>query len=187
MVFAAAEASFDLTEAVRHAVDGEVAPHRVERPPEQWTAILKQYARSYGAIDVGVTSIASLPHLHPHRARDGRIWRAGGCSTTDGRWCSPLRWTTAESRHAPAAPVVEESARQYVEGAKIALILAAMIRRLGYPARAHIDGNYRVIAPLVARDAGLGEIGPHGSLDDAAARPKGASRRRDHRHAAGRG
>jgi len=65
---------------------------------------------------------------------------------------------------APGAPVVEESARQYVEGAKIALILASWIRRLGYPARAHTDGNYRVIAPLVARDAGLGEIGRMGLL-----------------------
>jgi reductive dehalogenase len=60
--------------------------------------------------------------------------------------------------------VVAESARQYVEGAKIALIVASWIRRLGYRARAHIDGNYRVIAPLVARDAGLGEIGRMGLL-----------------------
>jgi ferredoxin len=35
---------------------------------------------------------------------------------------------------------------------------------MGYAARAHIDGNYRVIAPLVARDAGLGEIGRIGLL-----------------------
>jgi ferredoxin len=60
--------------------------------------------------------------------------------------------------------VVVESARQYVEGAKIALVVASWIRRLGYEARAHIDGNYRVIAPLVARDAGLGEIGRMGLL-----------------------
>jgi len=57
MVFAAAEASFDLTEAVRHSVDGEVAPDRVERSPGQWTAILKDYARSYGAVDVGVAEV----------------------------------------------------------------------------------------------------------------------------------
>ena len=31
-------------------------------------------------------------------------------------------------------------------------------------ARAHIDGNYQVIAPLVARDAGLGTIGRMGLL-----------------------
>ncbi len=52
-----------------------------------------------------------------------------------------------------------ESAHQYVEAARTAIQLAAFIRNLGYDARAHIDGNYQVIAPLVARDAGLGEIG----------------------------
>jgi reductive dehalogenase len=65
---------------------------------------------------------------------------------------------------APYAPTVMESARQYVEAAKIAIQVASFIRSLGYPARAHIDGNYRVIAPLVARDAGLGGIGRMGLL-----------------------
>ena len=67
-------------------------------------------------------------------------------------------------RCAPEAPVVAESARQYVESAKIAVQVASFIRNLGYPARAHIDGNYRVIAPLVAKDAGIGEIGRMGIL-----------------------
>ncbi len=65
---------------------------------------------------------------------------------------------------APRMPAVMESARQYAESGKIAVILAAAIRNLGYPARAHIDSNYRVIAPLVAKDAGLGEIGRMGLL-----------------------
>jgi len=60
--------------------------------------------------------------------------------------------------------VVLESARRYVDAAVIAIQLANLARRLGYPARAHIDGNYRVIAPLVAREAGLGEIGRIGIL-----------------------
>ncbi|UCE00579.1 MAG: 4Fe-4S dicluster domain-containing protein, partial [Chloroflexota bacterium] len=59
---------------------------------------------------------------------------------------------------------VMESAKQYVEAGRVAVQLADAIRRLGYPARAHIDGNYQVIAPLVARDAGLGEIGRMGLL-----------------------
>ena len=70
----------------------------------------------------------------------------------------------AVMRTAPEAPVVAESARRYVDAAMIGVQLAAAIRGMGYPARAHIDGNYRVIAPLVARDAGLGEIGRMGLL-----------------------
>jgi ferredoxin len=66
--------------------------------------------------------------------------------------------------HAPLAPTTMESARSYVESGAIAVQVAALIRRLGYPARAHIDGDYRVVCPLVARDAGLGEIGRMGLL-----------------------
>jgi reductive dehalogenase len=93
-----------------------------------------------------------------------------------GKWGEEIRldhrWAIAFTvemdyhamRSAPEAPVVAESARQYVESAKIAIQIGSLIRRLGYPARAHIDGNYRVIAPLVARDAGLGEFGRIGIL-----------------------
>lgn len=42
--------------------------------------------------------------------------------------------------------------------------MATFIRNLGYEARAHIDGNYEVVCPLVARDAGLGELGRMGLL-----------------------
>lgn len=163
VVFAAAEASFDLTEALRRSVDGDIAPVAVDRTPEQWTAIFKNYARSYGAVDVGVTKIRPY-HVYTHIGRGTGGW--GAPVELDHEWALAFTVEMDHGRigHAPEAPVVEESARQYVEGAKIAVILAAMIRRLGYAARAHIDGNYRVIAPLVARDAGLGEIGRMGLL-----------------------
>jgi ferredoxin len=73
---------------------------------------------------------------------------------------------------APAAPTLFESARQYANAAQIAVQLGIFIRSLGYPARAHIDGNYRVIAPLVARDAGLGEFGRMGLLMTPALGPR---------------
>jgi reductive dehalogenase len=57
-----------------------------------------------------------------------------------------------------------ESALQYLRCGVMAVQLADLIRRLGYRARAHVDGNYRVICPLVARDAGLGEFGRMGLL-----------------------
>lgn len=46
----------------------------------------------------------------------------------------------------------------------IATQLALTLRNLGYEAKTHIDANYDVICPLVARDAGLGEIGRMGLL-----------------------
>jgi len=68
------------------------------------------------------------------------------------------------TRPGPKASIAMESAKEYVEAARIAMQLAIFIKKIGYSARAHIDSNYRVLAPLVARDAGLGEIGRMGLL-----------------------
>lgn len=65
---------------------------------------------------------------------------------------------------APDAPIIIESTKQYYNAGKIAIKLAEEIRQMGYDARAHIDSNYQLICPLVARDAGLGEIGRMGLL-----------------------
>jgi reductive dehalogenase len=103
-------------------------------------------------------------YVYTNIGRGTGVW--GSEITLDHRWAIAF---TVEMDHravaqAPGAPVVAESARQYVESAKIAVLLASVIRDQGWRARAHIDGNYRVIAPLVARAAGLGEIGRMGLL-----------------------
>jgi len=163
LAFAAAKASFDLTEAMREHVDGKVAPERVERSQEDWTAAIKELALSHGALAAGITELHPY-HVYTHVGRGTGAY--GETVELDHRWALAFSVEMDHRRvsHAPGAPVVEESARQYVEAAKVALIVASWIRRLGYPARAHTDGNYRVIAPLVARDAGLGEIGRMGLL-----------------------
>ena len=163
VAFATAKASFDMTHALRDEVDGPVARHRDERPPGEMTQIVKRLALHLGARDVGITELR-LHHVYSHVGRGSGKW--GDEIPVEHRWAVAftMEMDFHVMRRAPEAPVVAESARQYVEGAKIAIQLASMIRRLGYPARAHIDGNYRVIAPLVARDAGVGEIGRMGIL-----------------------
>jgi ferredoxin len=163
VAFASAAASFGITESLRHDVNGPVANARRELDPLAASVMIKRLTLYHGAVDVGVTELQPY-HVYTHIGRG------------TGRWGDPIRlehhWAVAFSvemdhgamQHAPGAEVVAESARQYVESAKIAIQLAAVIRSMGYAARAHIDGNYRVIAPLVARDAGLGEIGRMGLL-----------------------
>jgi len=163
LYFAAADACFNVTEALRDRVDGEVATVRQERSPEEWTAALARLALTWGAKDVGVAELDPA-HIYTHIGRGTGTW--GSEIQLDHRWALAF---TVEMDHravaqAPEAPVVAESARQYVESAKIAIQLASVIRDQGWPARAHTDGNYRVIAPLVARAAGLGEIGRMGLL-----------------------
>jgi ferredoxin len=161
--FAAMEASFCLTEAVRDAVDGPVAPERVELRPEIASVYAMGLARYWGARDAGVTELRP-PHVYSHVGRGSGVW--GSPIELPHRFAVALTVEMAYPfvRTGPDAPEVMESAHQYVEAGRVALQLAYLIRSLGYPARAHIDGDYQVIAPLVARDAGLGEIGRMGLL-----------------------
>jgi len=163
LAFASAEASFCLTEALREEVDGPLAPFRSEYPADLMTAYIKGQACYYGACTVGIAELQPY-HVYSHIGRGSGEY--GAPIILDHRYAIAF---TVEMDHtmmgpAPEAPVVMESARQYVEAARVALQLGYLIRWLGYPARAHIDGNYRVVAPLVARDAGLGEIGRMGLL-----------------------
>jgi hypothetical protein len=54
--------------------------------------------------------------------------------------------------------------RSYIKLATISVALAHYIARLGYPARAHIQGNYQLACPPVAIDAGMGELGRNGIM-----------------------
>jgi ferredoxin len=163
LIFAATEASFGLTKALREAVDGPLAPARVRRAPALMSAYVKALARYYGAHTVGIAELQDY-HVYSHVGRGSGEYGAPIAIEHRYAIAFSVEMDYGMVSTAPAAPTVLESARQYVEAAKIALQLGNLMRWLGYPARAHIDGNYRVIAPLVARDAGLGEIGRMGLL-----------------------
>lgn len=160
---AAAAGSFSLTEALRDAVDGLVEQTPYPAPPAQLTQIVKKLAYYYGALDCGVARLKPS-QIYSH------IGRGSGVYGDPIHLDHPFGIAFTVEMHpeltaaAPHPPITMESGRQYVESARVAVQLAAAVRELGYPARAHIDGNYRVIAPLVAREAGLGEIGRMGLL-----------------------
>lgn len=156
--FASMDGSFFLTDALREAVDGEVSADPIKKTPGEITAYLKSLARFYGALEVGVTELKPH-HFYSHIGRGTGEY--GAPIPVDHRYAIAF---TVEMDFdmvgtAPKGPISMETGKQYVESARVAVQLAETIRLLGYDARAHIDGNYRVIAPLVTRDAGLGEIG----------------------------
>lgn len=162
-LFASPEGSFFLTESLSDAVDGSLAQERLELPVDEMTAYLKNLAGYYGALDVGITELKPY-HVYSHIGRGSGTY--GAPVPVKHRYAIALsvEMDFEMMGASPQAQTVMESAKQYVESARVAVQLAATIRALGFPARAHIDGNYRVIAPLVARDAGLGEIGRMGLL-----------------------
>ena len=160
---AASAGSFMLTGALRQAVDGPIAPVQTHSSTADFTRMIKALAKFYGALDCGITELKPA-HIYSHIGRG--IGNYG--DKVDLKHQFAIAFTVEMDFEmtgtAPYPPITMESAHQYAEFARTAVQLAAAIRELGYPARAHIDGNYRVIAPLIARDAGLGEIGRMGIL-----------------------
>ena len=155
--------SFDLTHALREAVDGPVSETKKNLPIEDMTDYIKNLTIFFGALDVGITELKPY-HVYSHIGRG--TGKYGYPLPVEGTHAIAF---TVEMSHEmigtnPNPPGMMETAKQYVEASRIAVQLAAAIRYLGFPARAHIDGNYQVVCPLVARDAGLGEIGRMGIL-----------------------
>jgi reductive dehalogenase len=161
-MFAAADASFETIAGLHPMVDGPVAVERETVDPAAISAFLKGWTIKLGAVDAGITEL-----------RDCHKYTTVGRGNEYGQ---PVRLTHANALaltvemskemvdRAPRGPTVMESAQQYMDSGAIAVQVGQFIRNLGYSARAHIDGNYRVVCPLVARDAGLGEIGRMGLL-----------------------
>jgi ferredoxin len=162
ILFSAAEASFEAVGSFQATLEQEPAPERVHTDTERITEFIKHWGRKLGAMSVGVTELRDY-HLYSHIGRNEPY---GQPVDLDHKFAIALTVEMDKHMldHAPYGPTVMESAQQYLASGAIAVQIAAFIRNLGYPARAHIDGNYRVVCPLVARDAGLGEIGRMGLL-----------------------
>ncbi len=160
--FAAAEASFTAVEQLASLVERPPVGPRREIDPAKATAFCKGWARKLGAVSCGVTRLEPV-HIY---AVKGRGPRYGEPITLEHPFAIAV---TVEMDHrqlgcAPEGPTLMESAEQYMNAGAIAVQMAEAIRNLGWKAEAHIDANYKVVCPLVARDAGLGEIGRMGLL-----------------------
>jgi ferredoxin len=156
--FAATDAGFQITESLHAMVEGPPNEQRHPLSPQQATDYLKAQARFFGAQDVGITRLQPY-QIYSHIGRGPGEY--GSLIDLDHSYAIAftVEMDYRAMQSAPRGAAVFESAHQYVEAGKIAVQLAATIRALGYEARAHMDANYRVICPPVARDAGLGEIG----------------------------
>jgi ferredoxin len=163
LLFISPEASFMLTEVMGKLVEGSVAEDKMILPLDKITEYIKGLARYYGALDVGITKLKPY-HVYSHIGRGPGTYGAEIPIEHEYAVAFSVEMDHEMVGANPNPPGSMESAKQYVEAGRVAVQLATALRRMGYEARAHIDGNYRVIAPLVARDAGLGEIGRMGLL-----------------------
>jgi len=161
-MFFSSKASFFAVDALKQKVDGDIAETQYAFAEKDITNYIKKWAKKLGAMEVGVTELRDY-HSYSYRGRKGNYNKE---VTLNNKFAIAfsVEMDFDNVRSGPLAPIVMESAQQYMESGAIAVQLAEFIRSLGYPARAHIDGNYEVVCPLVAKDAGLGEIGRMGLL-----------------------
>lgn len=160
--FHAADASFFTIEQLRSSVNGEVNTTKTAVNDKDITTFIKNWNIKLGGKDFGVCELKP-EHYYSYRGR-GEYYGNKVDSFHKYAIAITVEMDKDFLAAGPAGPTLMESAQQYLDSGTVAIQIAKFIRNLGYEARAHVDGNYEVVCPLVARDAGLGEIGRMGLL-----------------------
>lgn len=162
VTFAAAEASFQTIGKMGDFINGAVKEDKKQISQEKLAQFIKKWMKKQGMADVGITKMQDYHYYHTK-----------GRGSTYNKQVTPqypygiaitVEMDESMMDAAPKGSAVMESAEKYLKSGVPAVQLAAFLREMGYEAQAHIDGNYEVVCPLVAKDAGLGEVGRMGLL-----------------------
>ena len=165
--------------ALPDAVDGPVAPLKVQVAPAEMAGNIKSLARHLGAVQVRIgplnpawiyTNRGVWPFFDDYRANppafDGVPKGYQGLNYGDPieighRFAISMAFPQNPRLIAtsPSKTSSFEIGRVYAASALAAVELGNYIRALGYPARAHHLRNYGVLLVPVAVDSGLGELG----------------------------
>lgn len=127
------------------------------------TARIKGIAQFFRADLVGITRMHKT-YYYSHRGREPQTYGEEIDNFHKYGIVFALEMDKSMIFRAPQLPEAITVSKGYIDAAVIGMVLAYYIRELGFEARNHMDGNYLVVAPLLARDAGLGEIGRNGLL-----------------------
>lgn len=162
LTFTTAESNFDIISYLQKAINHPHSSQNESIDKKKLTEYIKSWAKYLGVHSVGVTNLNDY-HLYTKRGRGENKGKE-----VELRHKFAIAFTVEMEfenvQSAPTSSIIVESTQQYLKSATIALQLATFLKRMGFDSRAHIDGDYELICPLVARDAGLGEIGRMGLL-----------------------
>jgi len=132
--------------------DGRVAKRQVPADdPASMAREIKQAAMQYGAGAVGITRISDKALFENYATR------------FEYAIVVLMPMDFEEISHIGSTRAALETMRVYIEISKTVIALAAFIRKKGWPARAYGESADILHIPL-AIDAGLGQLGKHGSL-----------------------
>jgi hypothetical protein len=121
LLFASPHGSFYLTGALREAVDGPVSEERQQVSIEKVTDYIKSLTIYFGGLDVGITNLKPY-HVYSHIGRGTGEY--GASIPIDHKNAIAF---TVEMDHQmissnPTPPGTMETAKQYVESARIAVL-----------------------------------------------------------------
>lgn len=150
------------------AVDGEINPEQVDvADTRKMSAKIKEVARFFGADLVGVTRLdPAYIYTHRYESVDRGTTAYGAENRLEHTYAIVVGLEMDIDRIAACNTFIAdiEVSEVYLRTAKVVCELAAYIRELGFPARAHHVGLQQVLMVPLAVKAGLGELGRNGYL-----------------------
>jgi ferredoxin len=156
-------AAFELLDIQREASSINISNTKSEVNKNKLTKTIKHIAKLYGAVDIGITELRDY-HIYSHKGRHSKGW--GDEVKNDHKWgiaiIVPMHIEMIKK--APTISTIVESSKAYVEAAKVANIIEAYIKKLGYDAKSHTDGNYETLCVPIAVDSGVGELSRMGLI-----------------------
>lgn len=158
------DAVFQLLGDINGFSEGQAASEKVETNPEEMTRKIKNIARHFGAKDVGICEMKE-DFYYSYRGRQSDSY--GDKVDTSHKYAISfiVEMDKDMINRAPMLEEVIEVSKGYLDAGIIGLVISYFLRGLGYESRNHMDGNYLLVAPLVAEHAGLGQIGRMGILN----------------------
>ena len=158
-----AESAFRFLSDIMDLSEGDVSPKRIESDSKTFSKKVKGIAKQYGASVIGITKLKK-EHIYTHRGRHEENY--GEEINLNHKYAIVFGCEMDKDmiNRSPMIAEVVETSKCYVDAAIVGMIISYYIRSLGYEARNHMDGNYLVIPTLIAKDAGLGQIGRNAIL-----------------------
>lgn len=122
------------------------------------TEVIKFIGKYYGAVDIGITRLQDH-HAYSYHGRRKENW--GEEINLRHKYAIVIfvKMDYFRIKNSPKVDIILESAKHYLESAKIAFVISEYIKLLGFDAKPHIDGNYDVLCVSTADSTGLGTIG----------------------------
>lgn len=158
-----ADAAFAFLSDIKHLSEGSPLGDKIDINPEQMSKKLIGLAKQYGAALTGIVKLQDY-HYYSHRGRHSENYGEKVENFHPYGIVFAVEMDADMIIRAPMVSEVIETSKCYVDAAVIGMVISYYIRLLGYNARNHMDANYLLVAPLAARDAGIGEVGRNGIL-----------------------